>query len=105
MHQTTETSATEAHRGQTWITARRFKLLCLVAFVSVVLQFAHAQSTADEYQVKAAVLFHFVQLVEWPGGTINASGQSIVFCVFDDEPRRVDLQSTLNGKVAGARAV
>jgi hypothetical protein len=105
MHRTTENSATEAHWGQTRTTARRFNLLCLVLFVCVMLQSACAQSTANEYQVKAAVLFHFVQLVEWPGGAMNASAQSIVFCVFDDEPRRVDLQNTLTGKFVGARAV
>lgn len=105
MHRKTENSATNAHRGQIWITARRFKLLCLVLFISGMLQSACGQSTADEYQVKAAVLFHFIQLVAWPGGAINGSDQSIVFCVFDDEPRRLDLESTLNGKVIGARVV
>ncbi len=69
------------------------------------LQSARAQSTADEYQVKAAVLFHFMQLVEWPGSAINGSDQSIVFCVFDDEPHRLDLQNTLNGKAIGPRVV
>jgi hypothetical protein len=69
------------------------------------LQSAGAQSTADEYQVKAAVLFHFLQLVEWPGGAFNASDHSIVFCVFDDEPHRLDLENTLNGKAIGARVV
>jgi YfiR/HmsC-like len=105
MYRTTENSATEAHRGQAWITSRRFNLLRLVLFVSVVLQSAYAQSTANEYQVKAAVLFHFLQLVQWPSGATNASNQSIIFCVFDDEPHRLDLESTLNGKVIGARVV
>jgi hypothetical protein len=105
MYRKTENSVMKTHRGQTWITARRFALLCLVFFVSGMLQSARAQSTADEYQIKAAVLFHFLQLVVWPGGAINGSGQSIVFCVFDDEPHHLDLENTLNGKVIGARVV
>jgi hypothetical protein len=105
MYRKTENSATEAHRGQTWIRARGFSLLCLVLSVSGMLQSACAQSTSDEYQIKAAVLFHFLQLVQWPGGAGNGSGQPIVFCVFDDEPHRLDLESTLNGKAIGARVV
>ena len=105
MHGKTENSATKAHRGPNWITARRFSLPCLALFVCGVLQPAHAQSTADEYQVKAAVLYHFMQLVAWPDGAINSSDKSIVFCVFGDEPRRLDLENTLNGKVIGARVV
>jgi len=105
MYRKTENSGTKAHRGQTWITARRFALLCLVFFVSGMLRSARAQATGDEYQVKAAVLFHFLQLIAWPGGTINGPGQSIAFCVFDDEPHRLDLENALSGKVIGTHVV
>jgi uncharacterized protein DUF4154 len=105
MHRKTENSATKAHRGPNWFTARRSSLLCLILFISGMLQSARAQSTADEYQVKAAVLYHFMQLVAWPSGAVSGSDPSIVFCVFDDEPRRLDLQNTLNGKVIGTRVV
>jgi hypothetical protein len=105
MYRKTENSVTNARRGRTWITARRLNLLCLILLVSATLQSVRAQSTADEYQVKAAVLYHFMQLVAWPGGPINPSDQSIVFCVFDDEPHRLDLENTLNGKMIGGRMV
>jgi hypothetical protein len=66
-------------------------------------QSARAQSPANEYQVKAAFLFHFAQLVEWPGGALNAEDQSIVVCILADEPRLQELQGTLEGKLVGTR--
>jgi hypothetical protein len=53
--------------------------------------------------VKAAFLFHFAQLVEWPAGALSASDQSIYLCIFDDEPHRRELENTIEGKPVGAR--
>jgi hypothetical protein len=66
-------------------------------------QYALTQSAAEEYQVKAAFLFHFAQLVDWPPGVLNNSDSSLILCVFDDEPQRVEFQSTIEGKAIGAR--
>jgi hypothetical protein len=78
-------------------------LLCAVLLGSGAWKAAGAQGAADEYQVKAAFLFHFAQLVEWPAGVLNGSNQSIDLCIFDDEPRRRELQDTLEGKPIGKR--
>ena len=77
---------------------RRVLLLCVALLASSAARFAAAQIAADEYQVKAAFLYHFAQLVEWPGGVQNAGGSSLTLCIFDDEPHRQDLQSTIDGK-------
>jgi hypothetical protein len=66
---------------------------------------AAAQGSAEEYQVKAAFLFHFAQLVEWPPGALDASDQFINLCIFDDEPHRRELQNTIEGKPIGARVL
>jgi hypothetical protein len=71
----------------------------------VMSQSVDAQSAAEEYQVKAAFLFHFVQLVEWPAGTLDASDRSISLCIFDDEPHRRELENTIEGKVVGMRVL
>jgi hypothetical protein len=68
-------------------------------------QHAGAQSTPGEYQVKAAFLFHFAQLVEWPAGALNGGDASIRLCIFDDEPQRQELQSTIEGKTIGTRVL
>jgi hypothetical protein len=56
---------------------------------------AHAQSPMDEYdeyRVKAAFLFHFAQLVDWPPGTLGPDEKSIVLCTYGDDPFHGDLE-------------
>jgi hypothetical protein len=85
------------------ISARKFELLCLVLLLSGMPRSARAQSTADEYQVKAALLFHFAQFLNCPADSLKAGDPSVSLCIFDDEPRRKELQSTVVGKLIGAR--
>jgi len=81
------------------------------AFVSLVLALAgeparvSAQASPDEYQVKAAFLFHFAQLVEWPSGTFAGNAQRLELCIFDDEPSVREFQSTVDGKPVADRAL
>jgi hypothetical protein len=83
-------STMDGRSDRSRMSIRIIVVLCIVLLIAAGAPLpAPAQSTADEYQVKAAVLFHFLQLVQWPGGASNGSGQSIVFCVFDDEPHRL----------------
>jgi hypothetical protein len=112
MYRTTDNSTRGACSGQVWIgqawtSGRKLGLLCLLLLVLLLCgapQDARAQSAVDEYQVKAAFLFHFAQFLDWPADSLNASDPSIAMCIFDDEPRRVELQSTVDGKLIGARA-
>jgi len=80
-------------------------MLCAVLFCSGKVTPACAQGRVEEYQVKAAFLFHFAQLVEWPAGALNASDRSINLCIFNDEPRRRELQDTIAGKPIGVRVL
>jgi hypothetical protein len=66
---------------------------------------ACAQPATEEYRVKAAFLFHFAQLVNWPAGALNARDQSINVCVFENEPSLQALQSTLEGKPIGTQVL
>jgi len=93
----------ETFFDQTCISARIFAILCIVLLVSGVPQSACAQSTSEEYQIKAAFLYHFAQLSDWPAGVLNPGDASLKLCIFDDEPRRQELQSTIEGKTIGAR--
>jgi len=68
-------------------------------------QSACAQTAPDEYKVKAAFLFHFAQLVDWPSDVFNSGDQSLNLCIFDDEPHLQELQSALEGKPIGTRVV
>ena len=103
MHRAANNSTQKAYFRQTRVCARKLVLLCFALLVSGVPQSARTQSTADEYQVKAAFLFHFAQFLAWPSSAVNAGDSSLSLCIFDDEPHRQELQRTVEGKPIGAR--
>jgi hypothetical protein len=64
---------------------------------------ALAQSQPGEYHVKAAFLFHFVQLVEWPAGSLGNDINPVTLCTIGEDPFRGDLETTLAKKNLGTR--
>jgi len=84
---------------------REIVLLWVSLLISGLPQYARPQPVAAEYQVKAAFIFHFAQFVDWPPGVLINSDSSMILCVFDDEPRRQEFQSTIEGKAIGARVL
>jgi len=96
-------STKEPQSGQVRILAWGFGLLCIVLLVLCVPQSARSQSTANEYEVKAAFLFHFAQLIDWPAGALDAGDPSLKLCILDDEPHRQEFQNTIDGKVVEGR--
>jgi YfiR/HmsC-like len=62
-----------------------------------------AQSTDEEYRVKAAFIFHFAQLVDWPPETSTGAGNSLFLCTFGEDPFQGALESTVAGKAVGDR--
>jgi hypothetical protein len=86
-----------------YIYRRGFALLWISLIILGLPHNTQSQSVAEEYQVKAAFLFHFAQFVDWPTGVLNNSDSSLILCVFDDEPRRQEFQNMIEGKAIGAR--
>jgi hypothetical protein len=78
-------------------------VLFAVLFHAASVETAWAQSTVDEYRVKAAFLFHFAQLVEWPADSPNEGGNSLYLCTLGDDPFHGELESTIAGKQIGPR--
>jgi hypothetical protein len=103
MYRAANNSTKKEHSRQTRVCARKLGLLCFALLISGVPQPVRSQSAAVEYQVKAAFLFHFAQFVNWPADSLKAGDPSINLCIFDDEPRRNELQRTVEGKLIGAR--
>jgi hypothetical protein len=87
------------------IFGRGFALLCVALLVSGPPLDARAQSSPEEYQMKAAFLFHFAQFVDWPASALNNGDPSLQLCIFDDEPRRQEIQNTIEGKAIGTRVI
>lgn len=64
-----------------------------------------AQADDDEYRVKAAFLFHFAQLVDWPPEQAPTAGSSLSICTYGDDPFQGALESTIAGKPVGFRII
>jgi len=64
-----------------------------------------AQPQGDEYHVKAAFLFHFAQLVDWPAEALSSGDVHLNFCTFGEDPFGGELERTVEGKLIGSRSV
>jgi hypothetical protein len=64
-----------------------------------------AQTTDEEYRVKAAFIFHFAQLVDWPPDTQTTTDNSLVLCTLGEDPFQGALEGTVAGKTIGNRVM
>jgi YfiR/HmsC-like len=63
-----------------------------------------ANSTAEEYSLKAAFLFHFAQFVEWPEASFKDATSPLIYCTIGEDPFHGSLDAALSGKAIGARS-
>ena len=63
------------------------------------------QSNDEEYRVKAAFLFHFAQLVDWPAQTLSGTDNSLSLCTLGEDPFQGTLEGTVAGKAIGNRTI
>jgi hypothetical protein len=82
---------------------------CLISMLLLALAqtipIAEAQSQTEEYRVKAALLFHFAQLVDWPPSAFASDTSAITLCTLRQDPFDGELEATLEGKMVGPRPV
>jgi hypothetical protein len=78
-------------------------LLCVVFACSR--ERSGAQSADEEYRVKAAFIFHFAQLVDWPPETSTDAANSLFLCTIGQDPFQGALESTVAGKAVGERTL
>jgi hypothetical protein len=75
--------------------------LCLAGNASV----ADAQSKADEFHLKAAFIFHFFELVEWPPDALGPDNRPLTLCTLGENPLGGALSAMIEGKMVGTRPV
>jgi hypothetical protein len=85
--------------------APRFSLVFQAAVLLFGPFFVWAQTQLDIYQVKAAFLFHFAQLVEWPPDSLGPPNIPVNFCVWGEEPLPTALQTIVEGKLVGTHSI
>ena len=64
---------------------------------------AQVPTRADEYRVKAAILFNLAKFVDWPKDTFASATAPLVLCVLGPDPFGSVLDETLNGRLIGKR--
>ena len=62
-----------------------------------------AQTGGEEYRVKAAFIFHFAQLVDWPAKKATGTDNSLFLCTLGEDPFQGLLEGTVAGKAIGNR--
>ena len=70
----------------------------LLVLLGISARFAMA---ADEYTVKAAMLFNFSQFVEWPSNAFSDANAPLIIGVLGDDPFKGGLEHILANKSAG----
>lgn len=83
--------------------ALSFAVVAVIVFLSAV-PGAHAQQS-DEYRVKAAFLFHFAQLVDWPVPAPGTENTPLTVCTIGQDSFGGDLEATLRGKSIGTHVL
>lgn len=80
-------------------------LLALVVLLSQLLvpNSAHPQSNSAEYQLKAAFIFHFAQLVDWPADALGPENRPVILCTTGENSLFGVLEATIQGKQIGSR--
>jgi len=60
-------------------------------------------NSTSEYTVKAAFLFHFAQLAEWPASAFKAPNTPLTFCTLGEDAFHGALDESISGKTIGNR--
>jgi hypothetical protein len=61
-------------------------LIIAIVFLMAYANHALAESTFNEYQVKAAYLYNFAKFIEWPEGSFKDSSSPIKICILGSDP-------------------
>jgi len=81
----------------------RFFTLLLVACTLTAAPATIAAQTSQEYALKAAFLYKFVEFVEWPADALPDSSSTINICVLGEDPLGPNLESIRDKIVRGGK--
>ncbi len=98
-------SAAALRGGRTHAVPTFFIAIAFLVLLIAVVDAAHAQIQTEEYRVKAAFLFHFAQLVDWPPEALGDEKNPLTLCTVGKDPFHGDLEATVEGKSIGTHAL
>ena len=73
-------------------------LLCIIAIGTV------QSKNLEEYRVKAAFIYNFTKLIQWPQTAFDSEGEDFKLVVFGDEYIKESFQ-TIDGKITTGRPI
>jgi hypothetical protein len=91
-----------ARRGIDALQVLALLILALIALMAPSVE-AQAQSSASENRMRAAYLYHFSQLIQWPVDAMGNRDHPFLFCTIDDDPLHGELDAAVEGKSMGKR--
>lgn len=90
-------------------TTRRGSILAAMAILMLIAlghQALHAQeNAADEYEIRAAMLFNMTRFVDWPSYKMSDPNAPFVICVLGSDSMTPSLESLLRGRTYAGRQV
>jgi len=73
-------------------------LLCIIAIETVESQ------NLEEYRIKAAFVYNFTKLIQWPKTAFDSEGENFKIAVFGNEDLKKGFQ-TIDGKISTGRVI
>ena len=77
---------------------------CLLAAVLLSVPVGAADSTTEEYTVKAALVYNFARFTEWPDDAFDLNERTLKIMYYGDENLR-DAFETVSGRMVGNRRI
>lgn len=101
----TKTRSWSFHAARACLLALRSVLIYAAVFHLLAPGSAWSQPAGDENRIKAAFLFHFAQLVEWPSDAFEGSSSPLFLCTLEDDAFYEELEDSIQGKQIGTRTI
>nr|WP_320014561.1 YfiR family protein [uncultured Desulfobacter sp.] len=82
-----------------------FIQVCICQFLLCIIAIGTAQpQNIEEYTVKAAFVYNFTKLIQWPKNAFDSKGESFKIVVFGNESLKESFQ-TIDGKITTGRMI
>ena len=84
--------------------AGRLLLLLGISFLSAQSVFAQ-KASADEYEIRAAMLFNLTRFIDWPAWKLDPAHPEFAVCLLGSDPIGSNIDTLMQGKTVQSRPV
>jgi len=80
-------------------------LLLLVVVYACAFRFSAQTTVADEYEIRAAMLFNLTKFIDWPASKMDTTHPDFYVCMLGSDPLGSDLDSVMQNKFVQGKPV